>query len=75
MLEMKKKINMNILLPQSEWPEGHQLAKQMNFKFPQFDATALHKIVPNASKDAIFLIEDMLRWNPKHRPTANQSLR
>ncbi|CAL8070409.1 unnamed protein product [Orchesella dallaii] len=58
-----------------EWAEGHQLAKQMNFKFPQFDATPLHKIVPNASKDAIFLIEDMLRWNPKHRPTANQSLR
>ncbi|OXA64016.1 Serine/threonine-protein kinase ICK [Folsomia candida] len=57
------------------WPEGHQLAKQMNFKFPQFEATPLTKLVPNASKDAIYLIEDMLRWNPRHRPNANQSLR
>ncbi|CAG7833948.1 unnamed protein product [Allacma fusca] len=59
----------------TDWPEAYTLAKQMNFRFPQFEATPIQKIVPNASKEAIYLLEDMLRWNPKHRPSANQSLR
>ena len=59
----------------TEWPDAYTLAKQMNFRFPQFDPTPLHKLIPNASKEAIYLIEDMLRWNPTHRPSANQSLR
>lgn len=58
-----------------DWPEGHQLASAMNFKFPQFSPTPLSSIIPNASKDAIMLMENMLRWNPSKRPTAHQSLR
>ena len=33
----------------------------MNFKFPQFSATPLASIIPSASKEAIALMEDMLR--------------
>jgi len=58
-----------------EWPEGFKLAAGMNFKFPQFSATPLATLIPNASKEAIALMTDMLRWNPSKRPSAQQSLR
>jgi hypothetical protein len=60
---------------QRDWPEGYQLANAMNFNFPRFSPTPLSSVIPNASKDAILLIEDMLCWNPSRRPTAQQSLR
>jgi serine/threonine protein kinase len=47
----------------------------MNFKWPQFSPTPLSQIVPQASKDSITLIGDMLKWNPAKRPSASQSLR
>ena len=58
-----------------EWGEGFKLAAAMNFKFPQFTATPLATLIPNASKEAIQLMTDMMRWNPAKRPTAQQSLR
>ncbi len=33
----------------------------MNFKFPQFSPTPLASIIPTASREAISLMEDMLR--------------
>ena len=62
----------------------------MNFKFPQFSATPLASIIPQvvivffsvflqpvtqASKEAVSLMEDMLRWDPKKRPSAEKALR
>ena len=47
----------------------------MNFKFPQFSPTPLASIIPSASKEAIALMTDMLRWNPAKRPSAQQALR
>ena len=35
-----------------EWPEGFKLAAAMNFKFPQFSATPLSTLIPNASPEA-----------------------
>jgi len=58
-----------------DWPEGFKLAAGMNFKFPQFSATPLASIIPSASKEAIALMEDMLRWAPSKRPSAQQALR
>lgn len=58
-----------------DWPEGLQLATRMNFRWPQCSATALKTVMPNASKDALDLIRQMLQWNPKKRPTAMQALR
>ncbi|XP_076763339.1 serine/threonine-protein kinase dyf-5 isoform X1 [Xylocopa sonorina] len=58
-----------------DWPEGYQLAAAMNFKFPNFSRTSLSVLIPNASQEAVVLMEDMLQWNPIKRPTAQQSLR
>lgn len=58
-----------------DWPEGFQLASQMNFKFPIFSRTSLSVLIPNAGHDAVNLMEDMLQWNPCKRPTAQQALR
>ncbi|XP_058792736.1 serine/threonine-protein kinase MAK-like isoform X2 [Phymastichus coffea] len=58
-----------------DWPEGHQLAAAMNFRFPNFTKTSLGILIPNASQDAVLLMEDMLQWNPMKRPTAQQALR
>ncbi|CAG0889880.1 unnamed protein product [Darwinula stevensoni] len=58
-----------------EWPEGHQLAKAMNFTFPTFSPTPLHKIVPQASSEGVRIMEEMLRYNPTHRPSAQNCIR
>ncbi|KAK9502510.1 hypothetical protein O3M35_011279 [Rhynocoris fuscipes] len=58
-----------------EWYEGHQLAANMNFKFPQFRKTPMSSLIPNASTEGITLLEAMLHWNPSKRPTAQHSLR
>uniref|UniRef100_A0AAX7TQY4 non-specific serine/threonine protein kinase n=1 Tax=Astatotilapia calliptera TaxID=8154 RepID=A0AAX7TQY4_ASTCA len=59
----------------TDWPEGHQLATAMNFRFPQCVPTHLKTLIPNASNEAITLMKDLLHWDPKKRPTAAQALR
>ena len=56
------------------WPQGIKLAAQMNFRFPQFVPTPLNSLIPNASPEAIQLIQDMLQFDPHKRPTASQCL-
>ncbi|KAL9981209.1 hypothetical protein ACROYT_G009882 [Oculina patagonica] len=58
-----------------DWPEGHQLAANMKFKFMQVMPTALKDLIPNASPEAIQLMRDMLLWDPKKRPTCAQALK
>ena len=59
---------------QSCWPEGLRLAAQLGFKFPQFVATPLSSLVPQASAEGLQLMADMLKYDPKERPTASQCL-
>ncbi|CAH1776223.1 unnamed protein product [Owenia fusiformis] len=59
----------------AEWPEGHQLAAAMNFRWPQCVPTNLKSIIPNASNDGITIMKDMMNWDPKKRPTTVQALR
>eukprot|EP01038_Epipyxis_sp_PR26KG_P012073 gene12073-16156_t len=56
------------------WPEGLRLAAQMQFRFPQFVPTPLSQIVPNASQEAIQLMQDLMIYDPQQRPTSSQSL-
>jgi serine/threonine protein kinase len=56
------------------WPEGIRLAAQMSFKFPQFVPTPISQAIPNASPEALALIQDLLKFDPQHRPTAAQTL-
>jgi len=56
------------------WPEGMKLATKMNFRFPQFSPTPLSSLIPQASPEAIKLMEDTMRYNPSKRPTCSQCL-
>lgn len=56
------------------WPEGMKLATKMNFRFPQFSPTPLCQLIPQASPEAIKLMEDTMRYNPSKRPTCSQCL-
>lgn len=56
------------------WPEGMKLAAKMNFRFPQFSPTPLSQLIPQASPEAIKLMEDTMRYNPSKRPTCTQCL-
>lgn len=60
---------------QEDWPEGVQLATRMSFRWPPCSPADLKTVVPNASKDGLDLMRQMLQWNPKKRPTAMQALR
>eukprot|EP00041_Stephanoeca_diplocostata_P018404 m.385080 g.385080 ORF g.385080 m.385080 type:complete len:739 (-) comp21002_c0_seq1:86-2302(-) len=57
------------------WPEGLQLAKKMNFKFPNMSPTPLQQLIPQASSDGIDIMTKMMMWNPAHRPTCQETLR
>lgn len=46
----------------------------MAFKFPQFVPSSLSKVIPNASPEALALIQDLLKYDPQQRPTASQVL-
>lgn len=59
---------------QQNWAEGLKLANSMNFRFPQFAATPLSKIITNACPEAIDLMTAMCAWDPNKRPTAVQCL-
>jgi len=56
------------------WEEGMKLASGLAFKFPQFQATALEQLVPNASAEAIQLMTDLMKFDPQKRPTCAQAL-
>ena len=58
----------------STWSEGHRLASNMGFSFPQFSPVPLSSLIPNASHEAIQLISEMLRYDASKRPTAQQVL-
>ena len=56
------------------WPEGIKLAAAMNFRFPQFVATPLSQLMPNASPEALQVLEACLAWDPQQRPSCAQVL-
>lgn len=59
---------------QNTWKEGLKLAGLMKFKFPTMVPTDLNSLIPNASRDGIELINQMLAWDPQARITATQAL-
>lgn len=58
----------------TQWPEGHRLAGKINFKFPRFSATDLGTLVPQASQDALNLMNGTMQWDPNNRFSAQRCL-
>lgn len=58
----------------TSWPEGVQMAKKIDLKFPTNAGTPLSQIIPDASKEALDLISEMLKWDPNKRSTASSLL-
>ena len=56
------------------WNEGIQQANKMDIKFPKFESQKLESVIPMASKDAIDLISQMIKWDPNKRATASNLL-
>lgn len=59
---------------QHVWPDGMKLAEKMKFKFPQCVATPLSQLVPNASREALQLMQAMMAYDPRQRPTCAAAL-
>ncbi|KAK8537834.1 hypothetical protein V6N13_096365 [Hibiscus sabdariffa] len=57
------------------WPDGLNLARAINYQFPQFPGVHLSMLIPSASDDAINLITSLCSWDPCKRPTAAEALR
>lgn len=52
------------------WPEGFKLAQSRGYHFPTEVGQNLADLIPYASPDAIDLIEQMLQYQSRKRPTA-----
>ena len=56
------------------WADGLRLAADMDFRWPRYVRTELSQLVPNCSSEGLALMGELLRWEPKERPTAAQCL-
>ncbi|XP_067621603.1 uncharacterized protein [Eurosta solidaginis] len=59
----------------NDWPEGYRLANTIHFRYPECVKVPLNTIVTRSSQSGLDLLEDMLRYDPDKRPTAQQSLK
>ncbi|KAL4480945.1 hypothetical protein ABPG73_020966 [Tetrahymena malaccensis] len=57
-----------------EWPEGYKLASGVGYNFPQYKPQPLQELIPNASPEAIDLLQKMLRYSPQKRISAYAAL-
>lgn len=57
-----------------DWPKGVSQAKALGIKFPSGTGTPLEKIIPDASPEAIDLMNKMLKWCPDKRAKAHELL-
>lgn len=61
------------ILGSPQWPDGDTLARRCGFKFKNFPGVILGELI-RAPRQAIRLIELLLRWDPNERYTAAQAL-
>lgn len=52
---------------QDQWPEGHKLAAKIGYRWPTMVPTNLSVLVPNASPEALALMEKSMLWDPSNR--------
>ncbi|EEF42474.1 cyclin-dependent kinase F-4 isoform X2 [Ricinus communis] len=56
------------------WADGLNLARAINYQFPQFGGVQLSALIPSASEDAVNLIKSLCSWDPSKRPSAGEAL-
>ncbi|XP_062213003.1 cyclin-dependent kinase F-3-like isoform X2 [Phragmites australis] len=56
------------------WPEGMNLPRSSSFNFFQIPPRNLWELIPNASLEAVDLIQQLCSWDPRRRPTAEEAL-
>ncbi|XP_038725713.1 cyclin-dependent kinase F-4-like isoform X2 [Tripterygium wilfordii] len=56
------------------WADGLNLARAINYQFPQLGGVHLSAWIPSASEDAVNLIRSLCSWDPCHRPSAAEAL-
>lgn len=54
----------------TNWADGIAHAKKVDLKFPVCAGIPLSQVIPDASKDAIDFLGEMLKWDPYKRGTA-----
>lgn len=59
----------------NDWPEGYKMAQSKGYYFPDEKGVNLGEIIPQASPEAIDLIESMLKYSSRKRPTATEILK
>lgn len=57
------------------WPGGFALARKIRYTFPSVHGSGLSKVLPShVPSVAVDLMQQMLKYDPKQRPTAEQCL-
>ncbi|KAK8870585.1 hypothetical protein M9Y10_008471 [Tritrichomonas musculus] len=56
------------------WPDGVKLANRLGIRLTNNHVVPLSKLIPNASKEAIDLMNQMIKYDPSKRPNAQQAL-
>ncbi|KAH0792730.1 CMGC family protein kinase [Histomonas meleagridis] len=56
------------------WPDGIRLANRHGIRFNPTPSVNFASLIPNASKNAIDLIQQLLQYDPAKRPSAAQAL-
>ncbi|KAJ8754322.1 hypothetical protein K2173_002773 [Erythroxylum novogranatense] len=59
---------------EDSWADGLDLARAINYQFPQFAGVHMSVLIPSASDDAIDLITSLCSWDPCKRPSAAEAL-
>ncbi|XP_039057239.1 cyclin-dependent kinase F-4-like isoform X1 [Hibiscus syriacus] len=59
---------------EDSWPDGLNLARTINYRFPEFTGVHFSALIPSASDDAINLITSLCSLDPCRRPTAAEAL-
>lgn len=56
------------------WANGVKAARNINFRFPKCSRQDLAVLIPSASRSAITLMRDLLKYDPFKRPSATAAL-
>lgn len=54
----------------NNWSEGLLLSKKLDIRFPISNCVPFNQILPDASKDAVDFLSEMLKWDPNSRASA-----